>query len=1124
MVHKEVDGGTRAEYGDFKRLVREPLPYAPEMVVEKWRSSATGLTVLWADFESPLLNAYISVATEIFNDSGVPHTLEHLVFLGSKEYPYKGVLDSLANRAFAQGTNAWTANDHTAYTLTTAGAEGFLRMLPVYCDHVFFPTLTHAGFVTEVYHINKKLEDAGVVFSEMQGRENTGADLMELKTQRMLYPRSSGYRSETGGLMSALRVLTIDEIRAYHGTYYAPHNAALVVCGRIDPAGLFAALAPVEQRLIALLGADADGPPGWRRPFLETPSAVPPVIDGTQLAMDGVDDADAPAPGTTADPLRRRVFIDFPETDESVGDVQISWVGPKLDAVLELQALDLLGTYLTDSTVSPLQKAFVEQAQPLCSDVYLGTTERAGATVIGASFSSVPAAQLDTLDKQLDTLLHTLAADGLDMHRMAVVLRRERQRLMSQLETRPADCFSDVLIHEFLYGKQDGSELRVSLDDMRRFDVLDTYTSDDWVRVLRANLIDNARLVVVGRPSAALARKLKADKRALVAERRATLGPDAGARFDEELRDARSENDRPIPPGLLERFPIPSGASIEWITVATATSGEHTSGVPQRAEMPTVMDTRVSQHVLTDGEAPPFQIQFDHVHSKFVVLTLVFGTEAVPQTLRPYMTLYLSMLFALPITRLDTQERLTYEEVVHALDNDVLEYDAAIGLGSSFAENVAIEMKVEAHQYETAVTWLRDLLWGSEFDVERVRVAVAKLAQSLPEQKRDGRAVAWALSRLLLYSEADSTCLANSILAQSRHVPEMQTKIAEQPAQVVETLEHIRHTLLRPDSLRVSVAGDILALRAPRAPWMHKFALPEWQGTPARPVALPWARDVTNALGKAPAVQGRICALPTIESSYAVFTARGIRDYCDADYAALVVTITVLNAMESFLWRFIRGAGLAYGASIRSDPEAQHIHFILYRAPDSAKAFVEGRRVIQALASDGVLDDGTVVRVDATTLESAKSSLHFSVADSEGTVGAAALESFLDTAIKRVGKGRGHRLLQHANAVSLADVQACLRKYILPLFDASSSVCTVACSPATLEPIETELRALGYHMERAEIPVSAADTGALGSDAASSAGGEDGSDGEEGEEGEAGEQSDFSDSASESDTDSGDDD
>ena len=35
------------------------------------------------------------------DNDGLPHTLEHLVFLGSEDYPYKEVLDLLANRALA---------------------------------------------------------------------------------------------------------------------------------------------------------------------------------------------------------------------------------------------------------------------------------------------------------------------------------------------------------------------------------------------------------------------------------------------------------------------------------------------------------------------------------------------------------------------------------------------------------------------------------------------------------------------------------------------------------------------------------------------------------------------------------------------------------------------------------------------------------------------------------------------------------------------------------------------------------------------------------------------------------------------------------------------------------------
>ena len=35
--------------------------------------------------------------------------------------------------------------DHTCYTMTTAGSQGFLNLLPIYLDHVLYPTLTPEG-------------------------------------------------------------------------------------------------------------------------------------------------------------------------------------------------------------------------------------------------------------------------------------------------------------------------------------------------------------------------------------------------------------------------------------------------------------------------------------------------------------------------------------------------------------------------------------------------------------------------------------------------------------------------------------------------------------------------------------------------------------------------------------------------------------------------------------------------------------------------------------------------------------------------------------------------------------------------------------------------------------------
>ncbi|VDL78043.1 unnamed protein product [Nippostrongylus brasiliensis] len=137
------------------------------IVVSLYKSTRSRLTVAIGDVPGPMVKGCISFATETNSDDGLPHTLEHLVFMGSKKYPYKGVLDVIANRCLASGTNAWTDQDHTAYTLHTVrfvvipyciqqfesrpcsffqvGSDGFLKVLPVYLNHLLSPMLSVSG-------------------------------------------------------------------------------------------------------------------------------------------------------------------------------------------------------------------------------------------------------------------------------------------------------------------------------------------------------------------------------------------------------------------------------------------------------------------------------------------------------------------------------------------------------------------------------------------------------------------------------------------------------------------------------------------------------------------------------------------------------------------------------------------------------------------------------------------------------------------------------------------------------------------------------------------------------------------------------------------------------------------
>ena len=69
-----------------------------------------------------------------------------------------------------------------------------------YCD-----SAQDTAYLTEVHHMNGEGEDAGVVYCEMQGRENTAEELSAFLLARHMYPGHCGYRSNTGGKMSNLR-------------------------------------------------------------------------------------------------------------------------------------------------------------------------------------------------------------------------------------------------------------------------------------------------------------------------------------------------------------------------------------------------------------------------------------------------------------------------------------------------------------------------------------------------------------------------------------------------------------------------------------------------------------------------------------------------------------------------------------------------------------------------------------------------------------------------------------------------------------------------------------------------------------------------------------------------------
>ena len=220
---------------------------------------------------------------------------------------------------WVQTSFRWTATDHTAYTLDTAGYAAFAQILPVYLDHVIRPTLTDSGCYTEVHHIDGTGHDAGVVYSEMQGVQNNQQSLMDLESNRLLYPDGIGFRYETGGMMEALRVLKPERIREFHRDMYQPKNLCILLIGDVDHQALLQTLDAFEETILDDV-PKPDAP--FKRPWVDSPQ--PPALNETKIKR-----------------------VEFPEEDESMGEISIAYLGPSCNDLIQCKLGYLFRKYKT---------------------------------------------------------------------------------------------------------------------------------------------------------------------------------------------------------------------------------------------------------------------------------------------------------------------------------------------------------------------------------------------------------------------------------------------------------------------------------------------------------------------------------------------------------------------------------------------------------------------------------------------------------------------------------------------------------------------------------------------------------------------------------------------------------
>jgi len=716
--------------------------------------------------------------------------------------------------------------------------------------------------------------------------------------------------------------------------------------------------------------------------------------------------------------------VEFPEEDESIGEIVVAFFGPSCTDLVQATALSILQTYLCGSSVSVIENIMVEREE-LASSVLVWYDSRPN-SVIWFQPTGVATEKLGFVEERLISLLKEVASTPLDMTYMRECIERERRQIKFQAEG-SEQFYSSNIITDYLFGNRNGSTL-AQLQSLDEYEVLGAWTDAQWREFLRKWISDAPHVSILGKPSNSLAKSLKEAEEARLEKRKKELGKDGLQKLQERLEVAKKNNEKPIPPEVLDQWPVPGTESIHFIESATARSGIARSlGEPSNN----------AQKVI--NEAPrglPLFIQFEDVPTNFVHINVHIGTSEIPLKYKPLLSLFADNFFNSPVLMNGT--RVEFEEVVKQLEKDTISYQitSAGRLGDS--EGMAIQFQVEREKYTTAVKWLSTLMFDLIFDPIRLRAAVSKALADVPEAKRDGRTMAIEVD-MALHLVPESYPVARRTLVKALYFRRLKKLLETEPDTVIKWFNELRKTLFTFQNTRVLVTADVPHLPDPVVAWDEVTKHPNYDTTkPILPIVKP--STMLNSEGRNPGSFGSVVIpMTTLDSSYSVSTASGLESSKDSRLPALLVALGYLETIEGPLWNAVRGNGLAYGVSFTRDVESGFIQFRVYRSPDASKAIEASKAKIDKIASGEE-------PLDRHLVEGAVSGIVLGVADEQATMSAAAQQNYLISVVRGLDPDWSRKLLAEVRKVTEGDIRRVMRELILPVFEPGKSNVVVTCA------------------------------------------------------------------------------
>ena len=211
--------------------IGQPVPVDPAVRIGKLEN---GLTYYIRHNQEPKERASfyiiqnVGAMLEEDNQDGLAHFLEHMAFNGTKNFPGKGIINTLERYgvAFGRNINAYTSQNETVYNLSDVPVN-----LPGLVDTCLLILHDWSDFLLlEEEEIDL---ERGVISEEWRTRRNAGFRMMK-ELYPTIYKDSKYAKRDIIGSLDVIQNFDYETLRRFYHDWYRTDLQAIAVVGDID--------------------------------------------------------------------------------------------------------------------------------------------------------------------------------------------------------------------------------------------------------------------------------------------------------------------------------------------------------------------------------------------------------------------------------------------------------------------------------------------------------------------------------------------------------------------------------------------------------------------------------------------------------------------------------------------------------------------------------------------------------------------------------------------------------------------------------------------------------------------------------------------------------------------------